>query len=73
MSRKLSCDPGRAISVRVEVVDRADVVKTTTSYIVSGWRICAGHNPGRAKRDGMNLISGICVPDNELSVLRSRD
>lgn len=57
----------------VEVVDRTDVVQTTTGDKVARWRVGASHDPARPERNGVDLVGGVGVPNDELSVLRSRD
>ena len=66
---KLSCHPCRAFSC-AQVVDGADVVETTTSDVVAAWRVGASHNPGRAEGNCVHLVGGVCIPDDELTVLR---
>lgn len=39
-----------------QVVDRTDVIQTTTSNIVTGRCICTCHDPGRSQRYGMDLF-----------------
>ena len=56
--------PGR------EVVDRADVVKAAAGDEVAAGGIGAGHDPRRAQRNGVHLIRGVCVPDDEFAILR---
>ena len=56
--------------LRVKVVDRADVVKTATSNEVTRWGVCAGHDPAGTEGDGMDLVGGVCIPDDKLAVLR---
>lgn len=56
----------------VEVVDRADIIKTTTSDVIAGGRIGTCHDPTGAQGNCMNFVRGVGIPDNELSVLRSR-
>lgn len=46
MTRQLPSDPRRSVTLLVEVVDGADVVKTTTSDEVTAGGISAGHDPG---------------------------
>lgn len=73
----MSAELARALHVvtllGVEVVDRTDVVETTACHKVARGRVCAGHDPAGAERDGVNLVRGVCVPNDELSVLRRRD
>lgn len=47
---------------QVDFVERANVVQTTASNEVSRGRIGASHNPGRAERNGLNLIGRLSVP-----------
>lgn len=54
----------------VKVVDRADVVETTASDEVSRRRISTGHDPTGAKRDGVDFVGGVGIPDDEFSILR---
>jgi len=66
---KLSCHPCRAFSC-AQVVDRANVVKTTTSHVVAAGRVGASHDPRRAEGNCVHLVGGVCIPDDELTVLR---
>lgn len=72
MAGKLSCDAGGAISGR-EVVNGANVVKTTAGDVVSAGGIGTGHDPRRSQRDGVDLVGSVGVPDDELAILRGRD
>lgn len=56
---------------RRQVVDGADVVKTTARDVVARRRVRAGHDPRGSQRDGVDLVRCVSVPDDELSVLRS--
>lgn len=56
-----------------EVVDGADVVEATAGDVVARGRVGAGHDPRGAQGDGVDLVGCVCVPDDELSVLRGRD
>ena len=59
-----------AVSVFVvEIVDGTDVVQTPASNEVARRGICAGHDPTGPKRDSMNFVGCVCVPNNEFSVL----
>lgn len=69
MARQLSRNAGRAFA-RGQVVDGADVVQATAGHIVAGGRVRARHDPRRPERDGMDLVGGVGVPDDELAVLR---
>jgi hypothetical protein len=66
---KLSCHPCRAFSC-AQVVDGANVVKTTASDVVAAGRVGASHDPGRAEGNCVHLVGGVCIPDDELTVLR---
>ncbi len=57
----------------MEIVDRADVVEATTRHVASGGGVCARHDPAGTKGNGMDLVGGVGVPDDKLSVLRRRD
>jgi hypothetical protein len=54
----------------MQVVDGANVVETTTSDKISRWGISAGHDPARSKRNSMDFVGGVCIPNNQFSVLR---
>ena len=69
MARKFSRDTCRTVTVRVEVIDGTDVVQSTTGNIVTTGGIRACHDPGRAKRDSVDLIRCVGIPDNQLSIL----
>lgn len=56
-----------------EVVDRADVVETAAGDIVAAGSVRASHDPRGAQRNGMDLVGGVGIPDDELAVLRCRD
>lgn len=58
---------------RAEIVDGTDVVETTAGDEIARWRIGAGHDPGRAQGDSIDLVSRVGVPDDQLAVLRGRD
>jgi len=66
---KLSCHPCRAFS-RAQIVDGADVVETTAGHIVAAGRVGASHDPGRAEGNCVHLVCSVCIPDDELTVLR---
>lgn len=72
VSRQLSRDPRRSISSG-QVVDGADVVQTTTGDKVPTRRIGAGHDPGGAQRNGVDLVGGVGVPYDQFAVLGGRD
>jgi len=59
--------------LRTEIVNGANVVETTAGDKVARRRIGTGHDPRRAKGDGMDLVRCVGIPDDELAVLRSRD
>lgn len=69
---QLSCHLGGALA-STQIVNRAHVVKSTTCDKVASWGIGTCHDPRRSQRDGIDLVGGICVPDNQLSILRGRD
>jgi hypothetical protein len=69
VAREFSSDSCGAISVRVEIVDRADIVETTACHIVAAWSVGAGHDPRRPKRDGVDLVRCVGIPDDQLSIL----
>ena len=73
MTRKLAGDTSRTVALLVQVVDRADVVETTASNKVATRGVGAGHDPGGSQGDGVNLVGGISIPDDEFTILRSRD
>lgn len=72
MARQFAGDAGGAVAVRVEVVDGADVVEAAAGDIVAARGVGAGHDPRGPERDGVHLVGGVGVPDDELAVLRRR-
>lgn len=72
MARQLSADPDIALS-GLETIDGADVVQTPTGHEVPRGGVGTGHDPGGAQRDGVDLVSGVAVPNDELSVLGGAD
>lgn len=54
-------------------VDGADVVEATAGDEVPGGGIGGGHDPGGAEWDGVDLVGGVGVPDDELAVLGGGD
>ena len=72
MTGKFSGDAGRAVASG-KVVNGTDVVKTTTSDVVAAGSIGTSHDPRGSERDGVDLVCAVGVPDDELTVLRSRD
>lgn len=73
MARELASNTRGAISLLVEVVDGTDVVETTAGDKVTAGGVGAGHNPRRTERNGVDLVSGVSIPDDELAILRCRD
>lgn len=69
---ELARDASGALA-RGKVVDGTDVIQTTASHVVSARRIGTGHHPGRSQGDRVDLVRGVGIPDDELSVLRGRD
>lgn len=72
VSVELAADANREL-LALEVVDGANVVKTTASNKVVRGGVGAGHDPRRAKGDGVRLVCRQRVPNEELAVLRGRD
>lgn len=70
---ELASDARGAIALLVEVVDGADIVEATAGNEVAARSVGAGHDPGGAQGNGVDLVGSVGVPDNELSVLRGRD
>jgi hypothetical protein len=54
----------------MQIVDRAYVVKTATGDEISRWGISASHDPARSKWNSMDFVGGVCIPNNQFSVLR---
>jgi len=73
VTRKLAGDTSRTVALLVQVVDRADVVETTASNKVATRGIGAGHDPRGSQGNGVHLVGGIGIPDNEFTILRGRD
>ena len=72
MTGKFSGDAGRAVASG-KVVNGTDVVKTTTSDVVAAGSIGTSHDPRGSERDGVDLVCAVGVPDDKLTILRSRD
>jgi len=72
MTRQFSSNTSGAIAGG-EVVNGTDVVQTTTSDVVATGSIGTSHDPRGSERDGVDLVCAVGVPDDELTVLRSRD
>lgn len=54
----------------MQIVDRAYVVETSTSDEISRRGISASHDPARSKWNGMDFVGGVCIPNDQFSVLR---
>lgn len=54
----------------LQVVNGANVVQTTTGHIVPRRCICTGHDPRGAQGDGMDLVGGVAIPDDQFTILR---
>lgn len=52
-----------------EGVNGADVIEPTACDEIAGRSIGAGHDPGGAEWDGVELVCGVGVPYDELAVL----
>ena len=72
MSRKFSRNTGGAVPIVIEIVDRAYVVETSTSYKVPARSICTSHDPRRPERNGVYFVGSVGIPNDELTILRSR-
>ena len=68
---QLAADTDREL-LALKIVNRANVIETTTGNKVVGGGISAGHDPGRAQRDGVGLVRRERVPHEQLAVLRGR-
>lgn len=66
---ELAGDARRAVALLIEVVYGADVVETTAGDKVARGGIGAGHDPRGAEGDGVDLVGGVGIPDDELAVL----
>lgn len=73
MTRKFTSNTSGAITLLVQVVDRADVVETTASNKVATRGVGAGHDPGGSQGNGVHFVGGVGIPDNQFAILRSRD
>lgn len=69
MAREFSGNARRAVALLVQIIDGANVVEATTGDKVSAGGVGAGHDPGGSQGNGVDLVCGICIPDNELAVL----
>jgi len=72
MARELSRDACGPVPVLVEIVDGADVVETTAGHVVAAGGVGARHDPRGTERDGVHLVGGVGIPDDQLSILRRR-
>ena len=54
-------------------VNGTDIVETTTSDEISAGCIGTSHDPRGSERDGVDLVCAVGVPDDKLTILRSRD
>lgn len=73
MAGELSGDAGGAIPVLVEVVNGANVVQTTARNVVTAGGICTSHDPRRPQGNSVDLVGGVCIPDNQFAILRGRN
>lgn len=73
LSGDLDLPARRARPRSAQGVDGADVVEATAGDEVSGGGIGGGHDPGGAEWDGVDLVGGVGVPDDELAVLGGGD
>ncbi len=62
---------GNILAVQVE--DRADVIKTTTSNKAARGRIGNSHDPGRSERNSVDLVGRNGVPNQQFTILGSRN
>ena len=70
VARQLTSHPSRAIPILIQVVNGANIVQTTARNVVSAWCVGASHDPGRPKRNCVDFVGGVSIPDDELAVLR---
>lgn len=70
MARQLAGNAGGAVSVLVEVVDGADVIKAAARNVIAAGRVCTSHDPRGPQGDGVDLIGSVGVPDDQFAVLR---
>lgn len=54
MTRQFPADPDVAFT-SLQTVDGADVVQTAAGHIVARGGVCAGHHPGGAQGNGVDL------------------
>lgn len=73
LSGDLDLPARRARPRSAQGVDGADVVEATAGDEVPGGGIGGGHDPGGAEWDGVDLVGGVGVPDDELAVLGGGD
>ena len=62
-----------ATATSFERVNGTYVVQTSASNELARWRVGTGHDPRRSERDGVDLVGGVGIPDNELAILRCGD
>lgn len=58
---------------RLETINGAYVVEATAGDKAARRRVCTCHDPTGAQRNGVYLVGGVRVPDDQLAVLTSRD
>lgn len=73
LSGDLDLPARRARPRSAQGVDGADVVEATAGDEVPGGGIGGGHDPGGAEWDGVDLVGGVGIPDDELAVLGGGD
>lgn len=73
LSGDLDLPARRARPRSAQGVDGADVVEATAGDEVPRGGIGGGHDPGGAEWDGVDLVGGVGVPDDELAVLGGGD
>ena len=53
-----------------EAIDGAQVIKTTARHKRAGLGIRTRHDPAGTQGNGVDLVGGVSVPDNQLTVLK---
>lgn len=69
MAGQFAADAHIALA-RLETVDGANVVQTTACDVGTRRSIGARHHPARSQWNCVHLVGGVCIPYDQLAVLR---